>query len=488
MARRVLSGGVTHIEQIEGGMTVVAKVWLLVDLTYGDAAKGATVDFLARSEPVRTVVRFNGGPQAGHNVVTPDGRHHTFSQFGSASFVPGVLTYLSRFVLVNPLNAFREAAHLRAVGVPDAFDRLIVHPECLVVTPYHVATNRLREIARGANRHGSCGEGIGETVADALAFPHEALLVRDLATPNVVGRKLQGVRERMRGALRDVLPQLSGASVGSACDELAVLCDPQLIDQYVDCARAFSARATIGDEEWLRAKVGDGVTVFEPAQGTLIDEDHGFHPHTTWSRTTLTNAETLLRETAFAGEVTRMGLVRAYATRHGTGPFVTEDGDMTAMLPDPYNLPGDWQGAMRCGPFDFVATRYALAVNPGVDRLAISHLDCLEGFSRGWSFCRRYAHAGAPQDALAAYDGGGRIVELRPAPRPDLAHQERLTGLLGQCVPVVERAHPQRAIDLVEQETGRPVCLCAWGPTAIDRAFTHQIHGVCNAGRAILAA
>src|ERR671935_3045894 len=100
---------------------------ILGGLGYGDEGKGATVDFLARTEPVHTVVRFNGGPQAGHNVVTPDGRHHTFSQFGSAAFVPGVLTYLARPVLVNPLNAFREAEHLRAVGVPDAFDRLVVH-------------------------------------------------------------------------------------------------------------------------------------------------------------------------------------------------------------------------------------------------------------------------------------------------------------------------------------------------------------------------
>src|SRR5919198_6502476 len=180
----------------------MAKAWLLVDLTYGDAAKGATVDFLARREPVHTVVRFNGGPQAGHNVVTPDGRHHTFAQFGSASFVPGVLTYLSRFVLVNPLNAFREAAHLRAVGAADAFDRLVVHPDCLVITPYHVAANRLREIARGAGRHGSCGMGIGETVADSLDSPDEALRARDLGRPSVVARKLR----RFVGAKAGRLP------------------------------------------------------------------------------------------------------------------------------------------------------------------------------------------------------------------------------------------------------------------------------------------
>jgi adenylosuccinate synthase len=446
------------------------RAWLLVDLGYGDAAKGATVDYLARAEPVRTVVRFNGGPQAGHNVVTSDGRHHTFAQFGSASFVPGVLTHLSRDVLVNPLNAFREAEHLRAVGVCDAFERLVVHPDCLVITPYHVAANRLREIARGADRHGSCGMGIGETVADALAFPDGALRVGELAAPDVVARKLDATRERLHEALRDVRARLGDAGDAG----LATFSDPELIGRYADCALAYAARVSLGDEDWLRARMRAGVTVFEPAQGTLIDEDRGFHPHTTWSRTTLANAEALLRATDFGGEVTRVGLVRAYATRHGAGPFVPEDAAMTARLPEPHNPPGDWQGAMRCGPLDLVATRYALAVNPGVDRLAISHLDFLDDpdcAANGWPFCRRYAHGGAPQRALASYDGSGLVGDLRPAPRPDLAHQERLGRLLARCAPVVERVAPAEALELIEQELSRPVALRAWGPTAAHRAF-----------------
>jgi adenylosuccinate synthase len=466
-------------------VTVEPKAWLLVDLTYGDAAKGATVDYLARAEPVHTVVRFNGGPQAGHNVVTPDGRHHTFSQFGSASFLPDVLSYLSKYVLVNPLNAFREAAHLRAVGVYDAFERLVVHPDCPVITPYHVAANRLREVARGVNRHGSCGMGIGETVADSLAFPDGALRVRDLAVPSVVARKLDAARERMCQALRDVLPQRSPPSGGEGAGkaggepaelaELAAFSDPQLIDRYVDCAQAYVARITLGDEDWLRASVRRGVTVFEPAQGTLIDEDYGFHPHTTWSHTTLANAEALLRESDFDGEVVRIGLLRSYATRHGAGPFVPDDPAIAGGLADPYNPPGHWQGAMRCGPFDFVATRYALAVNSDVDWLAVSHLDCLDqlgGITHDWPYCRRYVHEGVLQPGLACYDGGAMVTGLRRAPRADLTHQEKLTELLMHCAPVVECVDRSGALDLIEQEAGLPVGLCAWGPTAADRAFT----------------
>ena len=98
----------------------------VVDLGYGDAGKGAVVDRLCRDGGVHTVVRFNGGAQAGHNVVTPDGRRHTFAQFGSGTFVPGVRTHLSRFMLVDPLALATEAARLRTLGVRDAFARLTV--------------------------------------------------------------------------------------------------------------------------------------------------------------------------------------------------------------------------------------------------------------------------------------------------------------------------------------------------------------------------
>jgi adenylosuccinate synthase len=319
--------------------------------------------------------------------------------------------------------------------------------------------------------------GIGEAVADALAVPDAALRVRDLAAPSIVAGTLAAGRERTRVALRNALSQLRETGVSGASDELATYDDLKLIGRYVDCAQAYAARVTLGDEDWLRVRMQAGVTVFEPAQGTLIDEDYGFHPHTTWSHTTLANAEALLRATGFAGETVRVGLVRAYSTRHGAGPFVPEDAAMAAWLPDPYNQAGDWQGAMRCGPLDFVATRYALAVNPGVDWLAVSHLDCLDllpGYSGHWPFCRRYAHAGSPQDALAAYDAAGQIANLRPAPRPDLAYQARLTALLMHCAPVVEQIDAQHLLDLVAQETGRPVGLCAWGPTAAERAFTRR--------------
>src|SRR5688572_14625628 len=176
---------------------------ILSGLGYGDEGKGTWTDFLARTEQVHTVVRFNGGAQAGHNVVTPDGRHHTFAQFGSATFVRGVSTHLSRFMLLNPLRLRREDAELRALGVSDALDRLTVDWRALVTTPFQVAANRLRELARGDARHGSCGMGIGETMEDWLAFGDRMLVAGDLAVVDTVRTRLLAIREIKRQQLAD---------------------------------------------------------------------------------------------------------------------------------------------------------------------------------------------------------------------------------------------------------------------------------------------
>ena len=153
-----------------------------------------------------TVVRYNGGPQAGHNVVTPDGRHHTFSQFGAGTFVPGVRTHLACHMLVSPAAMLAEAAHLDGVGVPDAFARTTISARALVITPFQQAANRLRELARGDARHGSCGMGVGEAQADRIALGDEAVLFAgDLADKARTRAKLQALQAYKQPQLDDVL-------------------------------------------------------------------------------------------------------------------------------------------------------------------------------------------------------------------------------------------------------------------------------------------
>src|ERR1700734_1777495 len=121
-----------------------ARAAMVVDLGFGDAGKGLVTDFLVRSLGAGLVVRWNGGAQAGHNVVAPDGRHHTFAQIGAGTFVPGVRTHLAERTIVHPTALGVEAARLAEIGVPDALDRLSVSERALVITPFHQAANRLR--------------------------------------------------------------------------------------------------------------------------------------------------------------------------------------------------------------------------------------------------------------------------------------------------------------------------------------------------------
>ena len=409
---------------------------IVVDLGFGDAGKGTVVDHLCRvaaagGAPVAAVVRFNGGAQAAHNVVTDDGRHHTFAQFGSGTFA-GVPTHLSRYMLVDPLALATEAAHLTAVGVADPFAGLTVHRHALLTTPYHAAANRARELARGEARHGSCGMGIGETAAYALAHPDRAPRVADCERPARLRRLLTELRDCLEAELARAdratgagLTGLGPAGVGPAGAGLtsARLTSARLgpVPPIEDCVEVFGqfARAVrLVDDRHLADLARLGPVVFEGAQGVLLDEWHGFHPYTTWSTTTFANAEKLLCDAGVpGGDARRLGVLRTYTTRHGAGPLVTEDAALTAALPDRHNGTGRWQGAFRVGHFDAVAHRYAVDVAGGIDAVALTHLDAPA--RQPLTVCRSYAvpepAAGHRTDALLEPGTVGDPVEVREA-------------------------------------------------------------------------
>src|SRR4051812_23862002 len=264
------------------------RAFLVVDLAFGDCGKGTIVDFLARDCDAHTVVRFNGGPQAGHNVVTDDGRHHTFSQFGAGTFVPKVRTFLSQHMLVEPYALLNEAAHLSALGVHDAFDRLDIDGRCLVIMPPQQAANRLRERARGANAHGTCGLGIGEAVGDAMEHSEVSLHADELADGRIVRARLLGCVELKRRQLNDSISSLRHDSRAQA--DIETILQPAWIEAAIETYAAVARRARIVDPEQAKEILRrSGNMIFEGAQGVLLDEAYGFHPHKTWSDTTFAN-------------------------------------------------------------------------------------------------------------------------------------------------------------------------------------------------------
>jgi adenylosuccinate synthase len=414
------------------------RALITVGLGFGDEGKGATVDYLARHYEAGLVVRYCGGSQAGHNVQLADGRRHTFSQFGAGTLAPHrPRTYLGPNVVIDPPALVREAEHLAALGVADPLGLLTVHPRCLVATAWHRALNRLRELSRGAGRHGSCGQGVGEARRYWLGHGEDAVFAADLRDPHALRGKFELLRQRALLELQDF--------VGRVGED-----DLREFDLWELSAEA-SARLLTGTEGLaLSAEVPVCDTaVFEGAQGVLLDEYRGFHPHTTWSTVTAHHAWELVAQ-AGAEEVAVLGVTRAYATRHGEGPLPTDCPDLTARLPDPGNPWNRWQGGLRCGWLDLPLLRYAAAVAGPLDGLIVNHMDQVA--ADGWLVCDAY-----------------KDVNLSPAAAPDLSWQTRLTERLRRAEPVLSPAVPDDIIRRLGEIA--PVVLTGSGATHEERRF-----------------
>ena len=448
----------------------MAESFIVTDLGYGDAGKGTTVDYLVRHAASSVVVRHSGGAQAAHNVVTPHGRHHTFAQFGSGSFVPGSRTHLSRFMMVNPSAMLWEAKALREKGVTEIFARTTVDRDAPILTPWHAGANQLREIARGFDAHGSCGVGIGELQMDLLDMPDLVLRAGDIADNQNLKTRLTAYVKAKVARIRETVRTVSSPGVQKIWESLE---SDSLIDNVLADYEAWrTSGITITDGSILGdlAARSDRL-VFEGSQGVLLDEWYGFHPYTTWSTTTSENAETLLGEIGCTDPVTRLGVLRAYMTRHGNGPFVTEDSRLTDLLPEAHNTFGRWMGAFRVGHVDLVALRYAVEVTGGVDALVVTGLDR----SDSWRFCNRYQWNGDtmwPSSRQYWHDNwSAGTTSLIPGTKGDLVYQEQLTTLMKrvfspQYGPSVNGSE---LLTQIEDALGAPVSLASYGPTATDK-------------------
>lgn len=447
-------------------------VKVVVGLGFGDEGKGSTVDHLCRKHQAKLVVRFNGGAQAAHHVVLPDGRYHCFAQFGSGTLA-GANTYLSRYMVFNPHFLRYEEEHLQTLGVTDAYQRLFIDKGALITTPFHVAANRFRELHRealltqgkGLGRHGSCGMGIGETVSDALLDPTWAIRVGDLDNPSTLRMKLQRTQGLKLEEFRTLYANLKidGRLAEKLRDELGLLEDSLLVD---DCMEEYytlfgprGVRAV--DQNYLEKALESGTTVFEGAQGVLLDEEWGFHPHTTWSNCTFGNALSLLQ--GFSGEVSRIGVTRAYHTRHGAGPFPTQDKNGRVI---DHNTTGAWQGDFRVGFYDFVLARYARKILGKLDEVVVGHLDQVQGPQK---VCFRYDCSTKPfYRILPSANTWEVYMKLQRMFDEEGTSYEHFLDVYGNpvftTIPDVDSL-----ISRISKTMRAPVTLISYGPTTEDK-------------------
>jgi adenylosuccinate synthase len=392
---------------------------LVLGLGFGDEGKGTIVDWLARrcaSPPL--IVRWNGGPQAAHHVVTAAGRVHCFAQLGSGSFVDGARTHLGHDMAIDPYALQAEAA----VFGGDVLRRLTIDPRAPVVTPWHAIAGEIRELARGDGRHGSTGRGIFDAKLGPVRLTAGAL----------VGR---GAADAI-GTLRDeILARIPGDAGDAARELVARGRERDLFDAFHDAASRLDPAALTATPP-----LADDV-ILESAQGALLDRELGFFPYVTPSWVTRRAATIAARDLGIDAFET-WGVLRAFHTRHGAGPFPTEDPALAAALPEPHNPPGV-AGRFRVGYFDAVLARYALAVAGPIDRLAVTCLDrtaALDAIAVGW-------------------DNLGELAAVPVAERTHAALSAKpvLRAVVGDYGHVIERC------------LGRRIDVGSWGMTAADK-------------------
>ncbi len=434
------------------------RAHVIVGLGFGDEGKGSTVDYLTRTTSAELVVRYNGGAQAAHNVVTPDGVHHTFAQFGSGLLAkPNQQTILSRHMVMHPGGLLNEAKSLELKGIKDPLDRIIVDEGALVITPYHQAMNRIREAMRGDARHGSCGVGVGETVSDARE--DYAIRARDLHNHDALIDKLGKIRD----AKSVNFPQMRFPP--EAMKAVALFRDHSFIYHTADYLRAFAKQIRIFPTNLIcKAIRSVSDVIFEGAQGTLLDESWGFYPYTTWSNCTSHNALEMLREEIlFDGIITTLGILRVYHTRHGAGPFPTESPDATVSIRDAgeHNSTHEWQGRFRVGWFDGVLARYAIrANNDTIDRLVLTNKDRLAALRRV-RICTHYTRKGDKLlDIPRMYDG--RTSTLKEM-------QTLSEELIKDIKPSYISLKPEEIVGAIEELTGLHAGIISSGPTWKDK-------------------
>ena len=338
----------------------MAKSVVVLGAQWGDEGKGKIVDLL--TERVRAVARFQGGHNAGHTLIV-NGRKTVLHLIPSGILRDGIECLIGNGVVLSPEALRTEVAEMEATGVA-VRERLKISPATPLIMPYHVTLDQARERASGAGKIGTTGRGIGPAYEDKAA--RRGIRLSDLFYPQEFAEKLRTVMDYHNFVLTHYwkLP---------ACDYQQVLDDSMQFAEFV--------RPMVADVASILHKVrrDGGNILFEGAQGSLLDIDHGTYPYVTSSNTTVGGA------CSGTGVGARdldyvLGIIKAYATRVGGGPFPSELDDAVGQgLRDRGQEYGATTGRpRRCGWLDAVAVRRTVMIN-GINGLCVTKLDVLDG-------------------------------------------------------------------------------------------------------------
>ena len=339
----------------------MAKNVVVIGTQWGDEGKGKIVDWL--TDHAQGVVRFQGGHNAGHTLVI-GGKKTVLHLVPSGILREGVTCYIGNGVVLSPDALMHELDELQAAGV-DAESRLKISEACPLILPYHQALDVAREAAKGAKKIGTTGRGIGPAYEDKVA--RRGLRVQDLLRPKPFAEKLAEILEYHNFVLKNYLGAEPVDFQGVLEGAMAIA--PRMTRMIADVPRALYDAHNAGAN-----------LLFEGAQGTLLDIDHGTFPYVTSSNCVAGAAA------AGAGVGPGMlhyvlGITKAYTTRVGEGPFPTElhDADGQKLGERGHEFGVVTGRKRRCGWFDAALVRQTCAIS-GINGIALTKLDVLDGF------------------------------------------------------------------------------------------------------------
>jgi adenylosuccinate synthase len=424
---------------------------VVVGTQWGDEGKGKIVDWL--TDNAQGVVRFQGGHNAGHTLVI-NGRKTALQLIPSGVMREGVACYIGNGVVVDPAHLLMEIERIEQLGI-DVRSRLFLSESCPLILPFHVAIDHAREALRessGSGKIGTTGKGIGPAYEDKVA--RRALRVQDLKHP-----------QRFEARLRELVA-LHNAELTGVLQARPLELQP-ILDAALSAAEQLRPlMADVGYRLFNAHRDGANL-LFEGAQGTLLDIDHGTYPYVTSSNCVAGNAA------AGSGLGPGMlhyvlGITKAYTTRVGAGPFPTElDMDRPGSVGHHLSTVGQERGtvtgrARRCGWLDAAALKRSMIIN-GISGLCITKLDVLDGLPE-IRICTGYELGSEWRDVLPL--DADEIAACRPVYETLPGWAETTAGLTHwEQLPVNAKRYLERMQALI----GAPIDMVSTGP---DRVHT----------------
>ncbi|MEH6559478.1 MAG: adenylosuccinate synthase [Oceanicoccus sp.] len=421
----------------------MSKNVVILGTQWGDEGKGKIVDLL--TDQVDLVARFQGGHNAGHTLVI-NGEKTVLHLIPSGVLREEVLCLIGNGVVLSPEALLKEIAELELKGVP-VRERLRLSPACPLILPYHVSLDHARELALGKEKIGTTGRGIGPAYEDKVA--RRGVRVGDLLFPERFAKKLKEIMEYHNF-------QLTQYYKTDAVDYQKVL------DETLEMAEEI--KPMIADVTGLLhdAREQGKNVLFEGAQGSLLDVDHGTYPYVTSSNTTAGGTATGSGVGPLYLDYV-LGITKAYTTRVGSGPFPTELFDEVGQhLAEKGHEFGATTGrARRCGWFDAVALRQAVRIN-SISGICLTKLDVLDGLDT-IKVCTSYQKTdGSPAPMPYDADDYNHIVPVYEE-IPGWTESTLGAQSLDQ-LPAAARAYIAR----IEELVGAPIDIVSTGPDRVE--------------------